>query len=76
MLSTYLITGSEHKGDAFLNMIKDYLLSQNLQQEAHRTKLLKFIGTLQERNPSTCMKPDTERQKRECKRSLHEFHDV
>ena len=59
-----------------LKIIKNYLLSQNLQQEAHRTKLLKFIGTLQERNPSTCIKPDTERQKHECKGGLHEFHDI
>ena len=31
MLSRYLITGSEHNGDVCLKIIKDYLLSQNLQ---------------------------------------------
>jgi len=43
-----------------LKIIKYYLPSQNLQQEVQRTQLLKFIGKLQERNPSTCIKPDTE----------------
>jgi len=43
-----------------LKIIKDYLLSQNLQQEAQKTQLLKFIGTLQERNVGTCIKPETE----------------
>jgi len=43
-----------------LKTTKDYLLSQNLQQEVQRTQLHKFIGTLQERNPGTCIKPDTE----------------
>jgi len=46
--------------------------------EVQRTHLLKYVGTLQERNPSTCIqvKPDTEWLKHECKRGLHEFHDV
>ena len=57
-------------------IIKNCLLSQNLQQQVQRTQLLKFIGTLQERNPSTCIKPDTEWLKHECKRGLYEFHDV
>ena len=59
-----------------LKIIKDYLLSQNLQQEAHRTKLLKFIDTLQASNQSTCIKPDTEKTKYGYKRRLYEFHDV
>ena len=59
-----------------LKIIKDYLLSQNLQQEVQRTQLLKFIGTPQERNPSTCIKPEIEWLKHECKRGLYEFHDV
>jgi len=60
MLSPYLITGSEHNGDALPKNYKGLSLSQNLQQEVQRTQLLKFIGTLQERNPGTCIKPDTE----------------
>ena len=59
-----------------LKVLRDYLLSQNLQQEAQRTQLLKFKGTLQERNQSTCIKPDTERLKHECKRGLYELQDV
>jgi len=59
-----------------LKIIKDYLPSQNLQQETQRIQLLKFIGTLQERNPDTCIKPETEWLKHECKRGLYEFHDV
>ena len=56
-----------------LKIIKKYLLSQNLQQEAQRTQLLKFTGTLQERNPGICIKPDIERPKHLCKRRLYKF---
>jgi len=63
-------------GMCYLKIIKDYLLSQNKQQEAQRTQLFKFIGTHQERNPSTFIKPDTEWLKHECKRGLYEFHDI
>ena len=59
-----------------IKIIKNCLLSQNLQQEAQRTQLLQFIGTLQVRNPGTCIKPETEWLKHECKRGLYEFHDV
>jgi hypothetical protein len=59
-----------------LKIIKNYLLSQNLQQEAQRTQLLKFIGTLQERNPGTCIKPDIEWLKHLYKRGLYKFLDV
>jgi len=47
-------------GMTCIKIIKDYLLSQNVQQEAQRTRLLKFIGTLQERNPDSCIKPERE----------------
>ena len=63
-------------GMTCIKIIKDYLLSQNVQQEAQRTRLLKFIGTLQERNPDSCIKPEREWLKHECKRALYEFHDV
>ena len=66
MLSPYLIIGSEHNNKPCLKIINEYLLSQYLQQEVQRTQLLKFTGTLQVRNPSTCLKPDTEWLKHEC----------
>jgi hypothetical protein len=60
MLSPYLITGSEHNGGG---LAKDYNgLSSIPNSETARTKntTAKFIGTLLERIPSTCIKPDTE----------------
>jgi len=60
MLSPYLITGSEHKGDALPKNYKGLSSIANLQQEAQSTQMFKFIGTIHERNPSTCIKPETE----------------
>ena len=60
MLSPCLITGSEHNGDALPKNYKGLPSIPNLQQEVQRTQLFKFIHTLQERNPSACIKPDTE----------------
>jgi len=59
-LSPYLITGSEHNGEALPKNYKVLSSIPNLQQEVQRTQVFKFIGTLQERNPSACTKPDTE----------------
>jgi len=61
MLLLYLITGSEHNGEALPKNYKELSsISKNPQQEAQRTQLLKFIGTLLVRNPGTCIKPETE----------------
>jgi hypothetical protein len=76
MLSPYLITGSEHNGGG---LPKDYKELSSVPKSATgstKNTTAKSIGTLQERNPSTCIKRDTEYLKHECKRGLYEFHDV
>jgi hypothetical protein len=76
MLSPYLITASERNGSG---LPEDYKGLSSIPKSATgstKNKTAKFIGTLQESNPSTCLKPDTEWLKHECKRGLFEFHDV
>jgi hypothetical protein len=60
MLSPYLITGSEHNGGG---LAKDYNGLFSIPKSATgstKNTTAKFISTLQQRNPSTCIERDRE----------------